>query len=659
MVTSLFGGLSITAFATGEHWTDGVTSDTSATYSGGAGTLESPFILVTAQDLAQLSVNVAPSSTYSSGKYFRLDADINLSGKLWTPIAANPNGYQNAFNSNFNGNGHVISNITVDDSEDETKYHMVGFFGWAYNTVIYDLGLENVSIVSSGTDSDTYAGTFVGFADDTTVTDCYATGFVNGTGEARAGEFVGQLYNDTIGNCFFSGSVASTGSMVGGFVASRRGTIQNCWCASSTAGAGFEASSSGSGTITNCYYDKTLNPSGTDSAGHWVGKTTEELKSADMIETLNGTQTPASWKRDVFGQVNAGYPVLSWVDIPPVLTRTAVTFNMNSGASPAESILYIASGSSNFYDAATGGSEQTLTEPARPSYTFGGWYKEANCTNQIIDASLALCASTDYTDASANWTKTDPVILYAKWLEETPSGLCFDYENEMITGLTANAAYALEGSAVTANADGKTAIQSSWFGNNISIVKKGVSADSSFDSAAAALTVPARPSAPTGLAAVDETYPNAGDGKITSVDETMAYKVSTACIPDIALLCFVQIRLAFSGMRRAAGLLQQLRRFFFCVGTGHRPFVCFMTYRKTITSCCFNFLPATRHTPSCPGALCDIHSVCFSVGALASLPRVFVRFSRRVLTLTVGIQLSKNCNREIIRLIYYYLSGIM
>jgi hypothetical protein len=104
--TSLFDWLSTTAYAATEHWTDGLTSDTSVTYSGGTGTSEDPFILKTAQDLAQLSVNVSPSSTYSNGRYFKLDEDVDLSGKLWTPIAGNPDGYHNGFSGNFNENGH-------------------------------------------------------------------------------------------------------------------------------------------------------------------------------------------------------------------------------------------------------------------------------------------------------------------------------------------------------------------------------------------------------------------------------------------------------------------------------------------------------------------------------------------------------------------------
>ena len=75
---------------------------------------------------------------------------------------------------------------------------------------------------------------------------------------------------------------------------------------------------------------------------------------------------------------------------------------------------------------------------------------------------------------------------------------------------------------------GKPLFNQTGFGTDVSVVKKGVSANSSFDSAAAILAVPARPAGPTGLLVVEETATGAGDGKITGVSDTMEYKLSSA-----------------------------------------------------------------------------------------------------------------------------------
>lgn len=205
-----------------------------------------------------------------------------------------------------------------------------------------------------------------------------------------------------------------------------------------------------------------------------------------------------------------------------------VIFNENYSETPSTETYYIAGDTSDFYDAPTGGVLQTLTAPARTGYVFGGWYKESDCTNQIISDIAAVNANTDYTDSAALWTKNEGVTLYAKWQEATPSGLSLDYENEQVAGLTANADYRISGVDVTADANGKTGIQSGWFGTDIVIIKKGVVENSSFDSGEATVVVPMRPTAPTGIGTVDETAAGAGDGKITGVSETMEYKYSSA-----------------------------------------------------------------------------------------------------------------------------------
>jgi uncharacterized repeat protein (TIGR02543 family) len=209
-------------------------------------------------------------------------------------------------------------------------------------------------------------------------------------------------------------------------------------------------------------------------------------------------------------------------------SRAAVTFNENDGETPAESTCYIAPGTSVFYNAAAGGSVIGLPAPERTGYVFAGWYKEAACTNQILDDTPALCAGTDYTDVSGLWTVDGDVTLYAKWLEKTPMGLGLDYQNEMITGLIPNAAYTIEGMAVTADADGKAPLDNDWFGTPLSVVKNAVPSDYSFDSTPAVINIPARPAAPTTPAGVDETSSGAGDGQITGVNDTMEYKLAAA-----------------------------------------------------------------------------------------------------------------------------------
>jgi formylglycine-generating enzyme required for sulfatase activity len=99
--------------------------------------------------------------------------------------------------------------------------------------------------------------------------------------------------------------------------------------------------------------------------------------------------------------------------------------------------------------------------------------------------------------------------------ETTPSA-GIDYVNEKLTGLTASASYTVNGVAKTADASGAIAIENSWLGTAVSIVKKG-NGTTTIDSAAQSLTIPARPAAP-GV--------SGGAGVITGADATMEYRAN-------------------------------------------------------------------------------------------------------------------------------------
>ena len=87
-------------------------------YAGGTGTADDPYQIATPEQLAKLAAdtNSAVAGRVPNGTdYFRLTTDIDLSGKLWTPIGAHMGGNSMAaFYGHFDGNGKVISNMTVD-----------------------------------------------------------------------------------------------------------------------------------------------------------------------------------------------------------------------------------------------------------------------------------------------------------------------------------------------------------------------------------------------------------------------------------------------------------------------------------------------------------------------------------------------------------------
>ena len=213
-----------------------------------------------------------------------LTADIDLTGKDWTPIGTD---YDNSYKGTFDGGGHTITGLTF-----TTNDEFAGLFGWLNRAgTVKNVVMEGVQITSnqiyggsiggvvgyswgtiencsvSGSVSGTmYVGGVVGVQRDgsitgcsssatvkgtikvggvagqtifgATLTACYATGNVNieidRTQDISGGGLVG--FNDGISllSCYATGNVTSTGSStgyvhIGGFLGDNYITVTACY----------------------------------------------------------------------------------------------------------------------------------------------------------------------------------------------------------------------------------------------------------------------------------------------------------------------------------------------------------------------------------------------------------------------------------------------
>lgn len=145
----------------GEPW-DGTTAKD---FACGAGTKLSPYIILTAEQLARLSFVVNSSDKAYSGKYFKLGADILLnkgividekgalvadSTKLhkWTPIGNS----SVSFDGNFDGDGHTVGGMFINT----TSTHN-GLFGNSNGTV------QNLTVENSWVYGGKYTAGVVGY----------------------------------------------------------------------------------------------------------------------------------------------------------------------------------------------------------------------------------------------------------------------------------------------------------------------------------------------------------------------------------------------------------------------------------------------------------------------------------------------------------------
>lgn len=202
-------------------------------FAGGDGTANNPYLVATAQHLQNMRT-LNWSQTETNPFYFKLTADIDMTGQNWGPLN-NVDPYARYLH--FDGDGHIIKNLKVAKSAYGSLFGVL--FGSCKN-----LGLVNVDIESSSG-----AGAIAGYlglrAPDKPVKtgiieNCFSTGKVVGTD--AVGGLVGNIGkpNGTsvsrISNCFSAAAVTATNtgssnSRAGGIVGINYdgGIIENCF----------------------------------------------------------------------------------------------------------------------------------------------------------------------------------------------------------------------------------------------------------------------------------------------------------------------------------------------------------------------------------------------------------------------------------------------
>ena len=230
-----------------------------------------------------------------------LTADIDLTGKNWTPIGTD---YDNSYKGTFDGGGHTITGLTF-----TTNDEYAGLFGWLNRAgTVKNVVMEGVQITShqiyggsiggvvgyswgtiencsvSGSVSGTvYVGGVVGAQiggsitgcsssatvkgtvdvggvagqtnSSATLTACYATGNViieiNPKKNIAGGSLVGMNAGSSLLACYATGNVTSTGSStgkvhIGGFLGNNYTTVTACyWKNNHEQGIGYNRESTG------------------------------------------------------------------------------------------------------------------------------------------------------------------------------------------------------------------------------------------------------------------------------------------------------------------------------------------------------------------------------------------------------------------------------
>lgn len=241
-------------------------------FPDGNGTPENPYIISDYSDLVTLSQLIAEETdAHYAGAYYRVSVkSITVDatgGETFIPIGSEAN----PFTGNFDGNGVIISGLTVDSNDS-----YVGLFGYVgADAVISEVGLYKADIATNFY----YAGGIAGY-NAGNISSCFVHGSISGL--QRVGGIAG--YNaGVIENCYSSGAIVPppgsvaikyAGGLVGEIAAGGAlrysYTFAEVEAEESSESAGAVAGSS-AGEITRCYTvavanaDTELAPIGTGS----------------------------------------------------------------------------------------------------------------------------------------------------------------------------------------------------------------------------------------------------------------------------------------------------------------------------------------------------------------------------------------------------------
>ena len=131
-----------------------------------------------------------------------LTADIDLTGKVWTPIGTD---YDNAYTGTFDGGGHTITGLTV-----TTNDEYAGLFGYLSNFnnaagTVKNVVMDGIQITCNHRLG--YAGGVAGFSWGT-IENCSVSGSISGT--VSVGGVVGAQRDRSITGCSSSATVKGT-----------------------------------------------------------------------------------------------------------------------------------------------------------------------------------------------------------------------------------------------------------------------------------------------------------------------------------------------------------------------------------------------------------------------------------------------------------------
>ena len=240
-----------------------------------------------------------------------LTADIDLTGKGWTPIGTD---YYNSYTGTFDGGGHTIKGLTV-----TTNDQYAGLFGDLGEAgTVKNVVMEGVQITKHGSG---YAGGVVGNSWGT-IENCSVSGSVSGT--MRVGGVVGNQWYGSITGCSSSATVKGMGD-VGGVAGDTNAgaTLTACYATGNViieidpteniSGGGLVGFCGGKSVLLACYATGNVTSTGSSTGNVDIGGFLGENNSfVTACYWKNNHEQGIGYNRESTGATKVDGTVVTW-----------------------------------------------------------------------------------------------------------------------------------------------------------------------------------------------------------------------------------------------------------------------------------------------------------------------------------------------------------
>lgn len=224
----------------------------------------------------------------------RLEQNIDMAGKIWIPLGQLSENPSDAYVGDFDGNGKVIENLTVEHMGDYSGlFAVVG-----NNALIHDLTIRNGEVVS--TDADGFCGLLAGL-NGGKIEDCSVSGKVSGF---HAGGVAGNN-SVQISHCSSENVVIESSGFncqAGGIAAQNYGTIRDCSVSGKSSVRAVPSSnnpSAAGGVVGTNTYGKVGSTGGRLISCSSVGVIVSAVKSGGIVGENEFGTLEQCWSKDV------------------------------------------------------------------------------------------------------------------------------------------------------------------------------------------------------------------------------------------------------------------------------------------------------------------------------------------------------------------------